>query len=190
MIPKSLTSLSIVFLFLLFIACEGPQGEQGPIGPQGEQGEQGIQGIQGEPGTANVISKTVLPDPGPYLTWTTGSYLGLTTSMYEILDNDITQEIVDEGVILVYFQIGGGGPWYNMHLSWVSGTGHQVIMYTFELGKITIHAFTQAGPLNAAISKLRYVIILPAGSSSGRIAYEDYYEMSYDEIIELFNLPE
>ncbi len=99
---------------VLFLTCS-KDGENGGIGPKGNQGEQGIagtdgvgeQGIagsdgqgeqeeQGETGTANVI----------YSDWITldfGDTPINTTSISQNVDvPDLTQEIKDNGVVLVY----------------------------------------------------------------------------------------
>ncbi|MDR8390240.1 collagen-like protein [Aliifodinibius sp. S!AR15-10] len=91
-----ISSISLFFA----IGCEGPEG---PTGPRGEQGEQGP---EGPPGAANVI----------YSEWITLSdleapsdttVLGRTYSKWEIPASELTQEIIDQGTILVYFALEG-----------------------------------------------------------------------------------
>lgn len=96
--------LTTVAIMLAVSGCEGPAGPTGPAGPQGDAGEQGP---QGPPGTADVI----------YSDWigltdleagVDTVYLGRNYRKHDIPAPELTQEIIDEGAVLVYLRLSGG----------------------------------------------------------------------------------
>ena len=99
----------ILFAFTAFvlIACSkegpaGPQGPQGTAGPQGTQGAQGTPGTpgaQGPQGNANVISKTY---SSTNYTWNKETILGINFRTIQIPVPEITAEIMNTGMVLVY----------------------------------------------------------------------------------------
>ncbi len=150
---KTLNFLSytifILFLTISITSCNGDDGEIGPAGPAGEDGN------------ANVIMKVVEPDGGAFISWTAGQYLGRPANFHEIVDTDLTQAVVDNALIEVYYQLNSQDVWYPMNLHWTreGGTTEQVITYTYELNKITIYSFDDSGVLSASITKVKYFII-------------------------------
>lgn len=108
----------LLFVLSIFLAgCEkdtepGPKGDKGDVGekgdtgtagPQGPEGQQGApgtpgeEGPQGDPGTANVIySDWMAPVWGHY------SIDGPTQKMMRIPDLILSNEILNNGAILVY----------------------------------------------------------------------------------------
>lgn len=106
---NNLRGLAVFILstaLIISIGCEGPTGDTGPAGAQGPQGEVGPEGPQGPEGTANVI----------YSEWITLSdleapsdttVLSRTYRKWEIPASGLTQEIIDQGTILVYFTLEG-----------------------------------------------------------------------------------
>jgi hypothetical protein len=168
----------LAFLVAFSFSCSTEDGEDGAPGPAGPAGTDG---------NANVIVKTVVPDPGPSLSWTAGTYLGQTSNMFEISDMDITQDVLDSSIILVQFQLFGEDIWYPMTYSYVysGGVGGEIVTFTYGLNNLTIYAFSDSGALNAGITKVKYFII---DSSNNRIQNIDYTKMSYEELIEHFNI--
>jgi hypothetical protein len=171
----------LAFLVAFSFSCsteDGNDGAQGPAGPAGTDGTDG---------NANVIVKTVVPDPGPYLSWTSGSYLGQTSNMFEISDMDITQDVLDNSIVLVQFQLFEEDTWYPMTYSYVysGGVGGEVVTFTYGLNDLTIYAFSDSGTLSAAISKVKYFII---DSSNNKTQNIDYKKMSYEELVNHFDL--
>lgn len=154
----------IVITSILLISVIGCEGPEGPTGPRGEQGPQGEQGPEGPPGTANVI----------YSEWMTLSdleapsdttVLSRTYRKWEIPASELTQEIIDQGTILVYFALdgivlplpstfGGANPIY-------------VTFAPFQPGTLSILAQNldnTASGLNAGI-QFRYILI-PGGTTT------------------------
>lgn len=150
--------------FMMVAGCEGPEGSTGPQGAQGAQGEQGPEGPEGPTGTANVI----------YSEWMTLSdleapsdttVLGRTYRKWEIPASELTQEIIDQGTILVYFALegvvlplpttfGGANPIYVTFAPFQSGT----------LSILAQNLDNTASGLNTSI-QFRYILI-PGGTAS------------------------
>ena len=73
---------------------QGIQGEQGPQGQAGPQGEPGQDGNDGQDGNANVIASTWIP--------TVFGTAEVLESSFDVVDEKITQEILDSALILAY----------------------------------------------------------------------------------------
>lgn len=171
-----ISSISLFFI----IGCEGPEG---PTGPQGLQGEQGPQGQQGPEGTANVI----------YSDWITLSdleapsdttVLGRTYSKWEIPASELTQEIINQGTILVYFSLEG----VVLPLPTTFGGSNPIfITYApFQPGTLSILAQnldnTTSG-LNASI-QFRYILI--PGGTAAKQKQPDF--SNYHETMEFYGI--
>ncbi|OBX18193.1 MULTISPECIES: collagen-like triple helix repeat-containing protein [Bizionia] len=169
----------LAFLVAFSFSCSTEDGNDGAPGAEGPQGPAGTDG------NANIIVKTVIPDPGPYLTWTVGSYLGNNANVHAITDTDISQDVLDNSMIVVYFQLRGRDTWYPMTYSFVDGSGSEIITFTTGLNNLTIYAYTDSGVLNAVITKVKYYII---DSSNNKTQSIDYTKMSYEEIMNHFDL--
>ncbi len=95
----SLFGLMISALLLTF--CSTEDGTDGAVGPAGEQG---ISGIDGADGNANVMSSDWYT-PASY---TLSSGLGSINLLeHNQAASEITQEILDNGIILVYGKLSG-----------------------------------------------------------------------------------
>jgi hypothetical protein len=110
------------FVFALLIslaACEGDKGDVGPAGPAGPTG------ATGATGNANAKVQTFTG-----VTWTIsapGYYCSMT-------DADITQDMVDNGTIMVYLSNGSGG--------WIA------LPYTIPINSTYSSTFTPVHYLN------------------------------------------
>lgn len=170
---KHLIKTTKYFLLAFFVtfnlACSTEDGEQGP------------QGESGEDGNANVIIKTV-----ESVTWTNGSYLGVPSSIFEINDTDINQNVIDNSLILVYFQLFGEDIWYPMTYSFTNSDGdNEVITYTYSLNKLTLYSFQSGSALNSDISKVRYFIIESSNVDNAR---QNLSDLSYEEVLNTTNI--
>jgi hypothetical protein len=168
----------ILITFLVLSGCEGPQGEPGPIGPQGQQG---AQGIQGEPGNANIISKTVTLTPDD---WTIDGNL----AVIYISDADLTEDIANTGVVLVYFQfMRYPRLWDVMPYTKI---GDVIISFGYSEGEIGV-SYHKPEPIfgDIPINKIKYVLIPSSESLNGRLASMDYSKMSHDEVMALLGIP-
>lgn len=88
-------------LVVAIYACEGPAGEEGP---QGSQGPAGDQGPTGEDGNANVIASDWIT-PTAYIL--TEDVFGIDYIEHDLSAPEITQEIINSGVVLVYGKLNG-----------------------------------------------------------------------------------
>ncbi len=165
-------------IFSLFIgSCtkEGPAGAQGPAGDPGPQGPAGPAGQPGASGTANVF----------YSDWITIRLQN--TSEPELFVQDIaaariTQEVVDKGAVLMYYEFAGFV--YPLPLS--------PLWYNYAAGRILLLSEVKE-PVG---KRVRYVII-PGGSAAGRVAggtvagysLEALQKMSYEQVVKLFRIP-
>lgn len=135
-------------------ACEGPTG------PQGEQGPQG---------NANVTTITL--DDGD-VTWTEGTYLGRTANTYTFNPAAVTQDVVDNGTVLGYFNLFGGA-WYPMPWSWENGDGseRQYLTFTYDVEEISLYAYKTSGVLNPGVTEYRFITMtdntVASSASSG-----------------------
>ena len=199
---KKFTFLS-VFLFaftVLLISCSktGPTGPQGATGPAGPTGPQGPGGSQGPAGTANVIYSAWF-SPGPWSDTTLP--LGGTVSHYIKAAPGITQQIIDNGLVLSYTQNGGA----NYQLPWDFVNPFSVNQ-TLQLGLASVsgeiiyfiaNVTTGSASSISYGNQLRYVIV-PGGVAGQRIisgpalghTVDELKAMSYQQIAKLFNIPD
>ena len=142
------------------IGPEGPAGSNGSTGPAGQQGQQGPagpqgpQGPRGATGSANVI----------YSYWIPGVY-GLANNLSV---PDITQGILDSGVVLVYTYVIASKVVYQLPVSFPNGF---YIDDDYEIGEISI---ASSNILSAYY--FRYIII-PGGVFSGQSIPKDYHTL-------------
>ena len=206
--------LATVFLVSCQKGDTGPAGPAGPTGPAGAAGAAGATGAQGPAGTANVI----------YSQWfTPASYVkdtvfGLYGFSYTKATTDITQQVIDSGVILTYGKLNG----YNPTL-WPTNQVIQLpITILYDVGSTTyidvwsatetvgnlkirlvdnLNAYGSVNPSH----QFRYIII-PGGkkstvasagrewsSGSGRQLDDGagrYSRMSYQEVCNALGIPE
>ncbi|WP_236262832.1 collagen-like protein [Aggregatimonas sangjinii] len=163
----------------------GPQGEQGPPGTDGVDGADGQDGEQGEPGTANVIYSDWIPSEFP-------DPINDTFDQWEIFAPELTQEIHDTGVILVYARIGT--LIHQLPDSFFTGVqehwNFRLLDINDDLIAIRVHSINGSNIGTPYLNgDFRYVII-PGGISASAKSSLDYTKMSYEEIAERFNIPD
>ncbi len=159
----------LIALGALFIACEGPVGPAGPQGAQGTPGEQGAPGEDGPPGAANITVAT-------FSILTSQIDTSGNTGIYLRAIPEITQDVFNKGVVLVYVQIGGF--WaplpvtdsydYNNNL----GVDEVVEMtYLYSVGQLVIFYYDSFEPVFLAYFYTGpfKVVIIPPGSLGKKI---------------------
>jgi len=101
----------IIALLIGVVSCEkivrGPQGAEGTIGEQGPQGPAGDTGPIGDPGTIDSVnvfySDWVDPD----------NWIDSAGSRYATIPSpEITQEVIDKGLVIVYYKYQKGSTLY------------------------------------------------------------------------------
>ena len=164
----------ILIIALLFWSCErfdgptGPQGEQGLIGEQGITGEQGPSGEDGLPGVANITVSTF-------------SFLSIQIDtsgrggIYTSIMPQITQEVVDDGVVLVFMQVASF--WMPLPVTesfdYNNSLGVNEVIettYLYTAGELSIFYFTSYNPILLSYlftGPFKVVIIPPAALAKG-----------------------
>lgn len=204
---KKIHLFSIVLLSILIISCSAEDGATGPVGPAGPQGEQGEvgadgadgdQGEQGDSGTANVI----------YSPWIDSEFdlnIISTSASFSIFTIALTEDIIEEGVILVYGRtfpapITEDTDVYALPM--VLGAARQQSYYyrAEEVGElvISVAANEEGDPAGVPFfGEYRYIFIpgeqptnvLTVGGGSGSKQQTlDYSKMSYEEVLEFFGI--
>ncbi|GGA89013.1 hypothetical protein [Puia dinghuensis] len=137
----------LVFLLPFFIiSCQ--KGNTGPAGAAGPAGPAGPQGPQGPAGTANVIYSQWFT-PGSY---TKDTIFGEYGFSYTKATTDITQQVLDSGVVLTFGKLDG----YNVAI-WPSAQVAQLpITVTYRIGS-TIYNDTWSALATVGNLKIRFV---------------------------------
>lgn len=195
----------------LFAACSktgpagptGPQGATGAQGPAGANGTNGTNGAtgatgpQGPAGTANVIySAWIAMDPNVRDTTIDGSNLKVT----DIPAPGLTQAIITQGAILVYFMYAGSSVFPLPYTSYAGGKANTLNFIPMP-GIIFITRFTFDNSASIAFGALSFrYILIPGGVADGRMAQggvagtgytiDQLRQMSYAQVCSLLKIPE
>ncbi|MEN0054327.1 MAG: hypothetical protein AAGC65_11690 [Mucilaginibacter sp.] len=141
---------------------QGPAGPEGPTGPQGPAGPQGPQGPAGEDG-ANIQSYLLVNQ--------TVTLTGFTKFNIPA----ITQDIVDSGVILVYFRTTGSTTGY-FALPY-SEAGRTITLSDFGVGYVNVKAnFSQSG------LDFKIVVIPGNGLNTLQVTHPGINMRNYNEV--------
>lgn len=165
-----------LFQCLFFMLCLGFTGCQDDDSPtEGPQGEQGIPGEDGEDGNANVFASPWIAEQF--------SNVDVSNTTFSVTESRITQNILDTGVILAY-----GKTQYDDYMMLPFNYYFKGYKTISALGKITFLGTALGNTLERFddFTHVRYVII-PA-STSGKNAGVDFTSMSYEEVMDHFNL--
>lgn len=135
-----------LFVFLSGLAISSCSGDDGATGPAGADGQDG---------NANVIfSDWIVP------TWSAGSFYGVQVQEYNINTTNLTQDVVDNGVVLMYWKNFNDDVWQLPS----SGLGGNLIIdFSFSENTLHLYVFDEInGTLPPALGNpnvFRYVII-------------------------------
>jgi hypothetical protein len=167
----------------------GPAGPAGTAGANGTNGTNGATGATGDTGTTNVI----------YSDWITkvqADWTGIGTAVIatNITATELTDDIKDRGMILVYQDFAGS---VKLLPYAYSSTGDH-FDFTFGTGLIALRDYHQDASTFSGIPDMsfRYVLV-PANVIDGRtmqpanekINRAQLQNMSYAELVKLFNIP-
>lgn len=168
---------------LMVLGCEGPEGPTGPAGPAG---------------SANVIySGWYSPEP-----WVAETIFGIAERTFTMTTPALTQEIIDNGVVLVYMRFVGLNPAINQ-LPVILADVDYSFLFRAQAGSIKVVYYNTASPTTdpgpiPSENLVRYVLI-PGGvldelAAETGITYSRLVEsvdsMSYQEVCRLFDIPE
>jgi hypothetical protein len=185
---KLLFSLALLAM-IGFNSCtkEGKQGEQGIAGINGTNGTDGTngtngvdgqQGIPGINGNANVRSATF----HVY----TSSWTLAAPKYYKIISYGyITQDILDNGAVLVYMQ-DASGSWYATPFI-LYYTGYSTEIYQIiKVGQVVITVMDSDLTQTSNPGDMIFKIVVIAGSAKSLHKNIDYN--NYNEVKKTFNL--
>ena len=190
----SFLTVSMLFAFILFQSCRGLPGTNGATGVTGAQGPQGVAGANGASGTngkdgnANVQGKVLTFQASEWIKKTYG-----TAGKYEykVAANipEITQSVVDKGLVIAYGGNGSGG-YFQLPYSYSFDTSVKTYVVHYDvvhyLNGVTFWLSESDGfptaPTSAEIFKI--VIITP----QGRVANPNVNYNNYAEVAKAFNL--
>ncbi len=164
-VTSLLLSLSLLLSFALFLtSCEG---EQGPVGPAGEEGP------AGEDAEFTVMTVSF-----------TGEDAGISgsSSFYDIVIPDITQDIIDNGVVLVYLN---GSSTSSMASEWIlmpfsnTFTGEVLVFscaYSLETLMLSFATTGNEWPYPST-AHYHFKIVILTGAIQGSVNLENFEEV-------------
>ena len=180
----------------------GAAGPTGPTGPTGPAGPTGPTGPQGPAGTANVIYSSWLAQ-GNWADTNISIPLNGIVSRSIRTAPGITSAIINQGVVLTYWNFGGTSVHQLPTFSSVSGSA-LTLNSILDVGKVIFYiANLNTGNASgqSAGGQFRYIII-PGGVSGGRFTEKvaeikgiTYTEsqlraMPYQQVCVLLNIPQ
>ncbi|HWK05774.1 MAG TPA: hypothetical protein VNS58_19170 [Puia sp.] len=175
--PETRSILSQLFLLslftlLLFSSCK--KGDTGPAGATGAAGATGSAGPTGATGSANVIYSAWFT-PATYVKDTVFGTYGF---IYDKATTDITQPVLDSGVVLVYGKLDGyiTSVWPTaqvavlpINITYMIGSSPNIDTWSAlaTLGnlRIQLQSSLNAYDLISTLHQFRYIII-PGGTKS------------------------
>lgn len=201
---RKLSFASLCFsALILLVSCEkeGPVGPPGPMGPAGTNGTVGAQGPQGPAGTANVIYSTWTDDET--LDWEDDETItGVPQKIATWSAAQISQQVVDSGVVLVYARAANNGPVSPLPATFYAATGAaDQFSYSINVGALQFtHRSTDAVGVfvTPAVTDVRFrYIIIPGGTPGSRMAsspaagytVEQLKAMTYEQVVALLRIP-
>jgi len=166
---------------------QGADGQDGADGTDGQDGQDGTNGQDGEDGNANVFSSGWIEFDTAVWSDVTSEF-GVEYRNYPIAESEITQDIVDNGVVLVFsrFVITGTAVYALPFTENITGAdpAGQIVSYRFDPDILTLKMrnVTGAGDPGTfggpGIAEYRYIVI-PA-SSAGTSPLEDMLDRGVD----------
>jgi hypothetical protein len=185
-------SLLLFSLFIATVFCFSSCSKTGPTGATGATGSQGPTGPQGPTGTTNVIySDWFTPPSWTYYIYFSTYYEGFTQPA-----SAITQDIIDNGVILTYIQpVNTPGTIQQLPIT-NSGGGSTVYFESLaSVGNIVFQCYdildpTEYPAAQSVSNQFRYVIIPGSQLTSGAIHHvppPDFKD--YTKVCEYYHIP-
>ncbi|MEM9681348.1 MAG: hypothetical protein AAF901_13580 [Bacteroidota bacterium] len=175
------TVFKTVFLSMLLTNCSGSDGMDGV---------DGINGLDGEVGSANVIYSNWFPSQFP------DEILNFNLQRFWVDAPDLTTDILDQGVILVFGRYSTTSSTIVEQLPFTSVFRQQMYIHSYILpndgtpARVNITVYPTGGGVigQPLFDDYRYVIIpggLPTTAGKTQI---DHTKMSYEEMIEHFGI--
>jgi len=177
------TTIILCMTALAFTAC---RPEDGKDGINGQDGTPGAQGPVGQDGNANVVSKTFT---ATQISWTDKTIYGTNYKVATLNMPEITQNIIDNGAVLVYGGFFWESPWSALPISFFETGKTSYYTYGIATGKVTlrVHNSTNAVPSTPGIP-FRVVVI--EGKAAGKARSNGVNLNDYEQTKAYFNLKE
>ncbi|MDB5135967.1 MAG: Collagen triple helix repeat-containing protein [Mucilaginibacter sp.] len=150
----------------------GANGATGATGPTGATGASGTTGANGANGTTGATGATGSSDIQSYIiTKQVVTVSGTTLSV-----PSITQNVVDEGLVLVYFSATSTiGPWYALPFNNGVTT---ISLVGIDLGSITVKSTTFQTNLNFKIVVIPGIALTKLNVTSPRLNFNNYSQVA------------
>jgi hypothetical protein len=168
---KDFFILGLAIILVSSCTKEGPQGPQGKKGPPGTPGQPGPAGPQGQTGTTHVF----------YSDWITINLRPTSNPdifVQEIKSTGLTADIVNTGVVLMYYQFA----------DFVYPLPHKPMWFIYEAGRILLHSENNS-PNN---NKVRFVALpgsQKVGNNSIKLGKKALEQLSYLQIANSLAIP-
>lgn len=186
---NSLNFLAIMMLSMgmFFSSCTkevvGPQGPQGEQGVAGQDGQDGSDGQNGQDGNANVTAYSFTAQPGDWFSFGTSGDVGYGWAVNYSL-SAITQDIVDKGTVLVYWNTGS--TIVALPYSFPENGYTESYLYGYYTGGLQIDRYDSDQFTTAPTSARTFKIVVIAGSA--RLANPDLDLNNYAEVMAFYGL--
>ena len=172
----------------------GPQGPAGPRGPAGPQGPAGNDGATGPAGPAVIVKDTTFTIDS--LDWKNPLAAQGQNSIFRrdtIALSMITQEIVDEGAVLVYQSSSVTNiVWNALPVSQFVNVGGNFtsvnIQFSYSVGQLYMYHFTEAAVVLSFSDMLVKVVVIPRSVLLEGVDLNDYEEVKSVYGIQEFDL--
>lgn len=173
-------SVLLIVFALAILGCEGPEGPRGPAG------------------TANVIySEWYSPE-----TWALEPKFGVQERTYTMTTASLTQDIIDNGAVLVYMRFVGLNPEINQLPVTLADVNYS-FLFRAQAGSIEVAYWLTTSPTTAPViipseNLVRYVLI-PGGvlddvaglaGLTGEQMIRSLESMPYGEACGMLGIPE
>lgn len=173
---------------------EGPQGDIGPAGPAGEPGEPGEDGRSGEDGDAGILyTDWFEPDYG---SWEYGYRLDTLVWSLEVAVPELDDDIINNGVVLVYAQLDGYRKTFwplgrvvqlPFTIDYLDGDRYTEDHWSYhaEVGTLTLELTNSWNLYFFAPANHRFrFLLIPGGTQLAQEDVDEIVDLPYDEAME------
>lgn len=140
----------------------------------------GKDGVTGQTGTSGVNGNANVQSAGS-IALTSGNWTSINSSYYSILNvAEVTQDVVDNGVVMVYINRANG--WSPMPLT----AGVESYTFEFRLNEVIVWVSNTDGSQTANPGNENFrVVVIPSSQKANGVDYNDY-----KNVMEVYNLKE
>lgn len=184
---KNLFTFLLLLSFSAFFSCKGEQGDMGLPGQDGidgTDGQDGQDGKDGQDGNANVISINSMISSTAWVQIAPDKYT------LEFFVPQITQDIADNGLVMVYFKtsyIGlDGTTWTALPITIARSNYTESFVFGVKTGKIVFTNTSNDNNPGAISCPVRIIL----ATSEGLARNPDLDWINYELVKETFQLPE